>query len=393
MGKILRIIKIFQVTGFFLISFIILTSGSKPKTQVEKTDYIPIVDIIKYLDLKFDYQSAAEVLKVRRNGQEVVFVLGTNELYTGKRVEYLDKKIIHEQGKVLIPAEGVDIMIRHLLRRRVRWSYIEGVFLIQGWEKEKKTRKPSEFLVRPTTQTRKNYDIQRIVIDAGHGGKDPGGIGYQGVKEKDIVLEVTREVVRELKKRFRDKEIIMTRDSDVFFSLEERGELANNTPPGQNAIFVSIHANVGLDKSTRGYESYYLSLSPLGEEAREVASKENSVLEFEVPDSREYLKEILNRIVDIEYRRESMKLAGYIQERLFSSLGELSLNRGVKSAFFYVLKAVKMPGVLVEIGFITNREEALYLQSSEYQKKLARGIADGVYDFIIEFQKTEGFTR
>jgi len=388
-----RIIKITLFIYLFLFSIIIFTSSSTPDVRVEKPDYIPLSVVLKYMDLTFEYQPAAGILKILRNGEKVTLILETNEIYFGDKIEFLDKKIRFEQGKVMVPSEGIDIMIRHLMKRRLRWTYKEGIFQIQGWEKEKKERSSIESRERLATQKRIDFNIHRIVIDAGHGGKDPGGIGYQGIKEKDLVLKVAEEVTKELKKKFRDKEIIMIRDSDVFLSLEERAELANNTSPGQNAIFISIHANVGLDKNTMGYESYYLSFSPFGEEAREVASKENSVLEFEVPETREYLKDILNRIVDIEYRRESMRLASYIQERLNNFLGNLSVNRGVKSAFFYVLKAVKMPAVLIEIGFLTNQKESLQMQDPEYQKKLARGIAEGVSDFIIEFQKTEGFTR
>ena len=206
-------------------------------------------------------------------------------------------------------------------------------------------------------------------------------------------MEVAREVKKELQRKYRDKEIIMTRDKDVFVTLEERGEIANRINPEKNPIFISIHANVSFKVDSSGYESYFLSLTPFDEEAREVAHVENSVLNFEIEDHNEYIKEIINRIVDVEYRRESAKLAEFIQNRLNVTTGPKKKDRGVKGAFFYVLKAAKMPAVLVEIGFVTNKEEALSMLQDDYQKKLAKGIADGIGDFITTFNKTEAFTK
>ena len=120
---------------------------------------------------------------------------------------------------------------------------------------------------------------------------------------------------------------------------------------------------------------------------------ENSVLNFESENYNDYLKEIINRIVDLEYRRESIKLAEFIQNRLSGTVGLKSTDRGVKGAFFYVLKAAKMPAVLVEIGFVTNKEEALNMLKPDYQKRLAKGIAEGIGDFITTFRRTEGFTK
>jgi N-acetylmuramoyl-L-alanine amidase len=186
---------------------------------------------------------------------------------------------------------------------------------------------------------------------------------------------------------------LITREKDEFVSLEERGKIANDTDPDENTIFISIHANASFNKSTFGYETYFLSLDPIDEAARDVASMENSVLTYETDDYSDYLTEIINRIVDVEYRRESMKLAENIQKSLRGTIGNDSADRGVKSAFFYVLKASKMPAVLVEIGFLTNKDEVLKMIQSDYQKRIARGIAEGINDFILLFRKTEGFTK
>ena len=204
---------------------------------------------------------------------------------------------------------------------------------------------------------------------------------------------MAEELKRELVKKIKGKKILITREKDRFVSLEERGKIANDTDPDENTIFISIHANASFNKNTFGYETYFLSLDPIDEAARDVASMENSVLIYETDNDSEYLTEIINRIVDVEYRRESIKLAESIQKSLRGTIGNDSADRGVKSAFFYVLKSSKMPAVLIEIGFLTNKDEALKMIQSDYQKRIARGIAEGINDFILLFRKTEGFTE
>ncbi len=206
-------------------------------------------------------------------------------------------------------------------------------------------------------------------------------------------MGVAKELNRELKRRLRDKDILLIRRDDTFLSLEARGEVANSIDPEKNPLFISIHANVSFTPSTKGYESYFLSIDSSDEKARDVALRENSVLEFEVENYDDHLIEIINRIVDIQYRRESMLLAEYIQNGLEKKLGNDSENRGVKSAFFYVLKSSKMPAVLVEIGFVTNEREAINMLQKDYQRRLARGISDGIEDFINTFHKSNGFTE
>jgi N-acetylmuramoyl-L-alanine amidase len=369
----------------------VLFSGTSGMEETPKPEYIPAAGVVKSFGYDFEYNTACGTLEIRNNGNRALFVLGTNKVFINDNARFLHSKTLLKDGHVLIPADGVDIIIVYLARKRPSWEYINGVLILQ--EERAGIRDQAQQKKYSQDSRHYPYDIQVIVIDPGHGGKDPGGIGYNGIKEKDIVLEVAREVKKELQKKYRGKEIIITRDKDVFVTLEERGEIANRIKPEKNPVFISIHANVSFKVDSSGYESYFLSLTPFDEEAREVSHVENSVLNFEIEDHNEYIKEIINRIVDIEYRRESAKLAEFIQNRLNVTAGPKKKDRGVKGAFFYVLKAAKMPAVLVEIGFVTNKEEALNMQRSEYQKKLAKGIADGIGDFITSFNRTEAFTK
>jgi len=359
---------------------------------------IPLSDIVKALNLDHRYSPTIGTFWIDTGQKGIIFINNSNRVYIGNRVVYLRDAVRISGDEPFVSADGVDLILQEMFGKTVVWKYDGSVFTVGSGLKghiaaRPKQEKSETVASKRGARARTGYDIGTIIIDAGHGGKDPGGIGYRGLKEKDIVLGVAEELKKELKRRLRGKTIIMTREEDRFISLEERGKIANEVEPSRNPIFVSIHANVSFMPATSGFESYFLSIDPFGEKARDVAKKENSVLNFEIEDYNEYIQEILNRIVDIEYRRESMRLAADIQRRLRGTVGGQSKDRGVKSAFFYVLKASKMPAVLVEVGFVTNKNEALNLETSEYQRKIAKGIAFGIEDFVNDFRQSEGFTE
>jgi N-acetylmuramoyl-L-alanine amidase len=401
------------VFGFICILIAVLITASAEKKETVRSQDIPLLEVVNFFDFEYQFSSTIGTFEVEHGDQRVVFALGSNEVFTGNRIVHLERRVELLDDLLVLSPEGVDILIRQLTGRPLLWSYDDGEFTVS--ERNRSLRNNAQHpagdgksLVldqasfsdnkSATTVLRKErfspaYEIQTIVIDAGHGGKDPGGIGYDSIEEKDIVLGVARELKKELKRRFRDKDILLIRRDDIFLSLEERGEFANGIDPVKNPLFISIHANVSFAPNTKGYESYFLSIDSSDEKARDVALRENSVLQFEVENYDDHLIEIINRIVDIQYRRESMLLADYIQAGLEKRVGGDSENRGVKSAFFYVLKASKMPAVLVEIGFVTNEREAENMLQKDYQRRLARGISDGIEDFIRTFHKSNGFTE
>jgi N-acetylmuramoyl-L-alanine amidase len=377
----------------FLIQAASLLHAAGSYQERQSPDYVPFDVVVEQFDLDFSFDAATGMVTLGKEGKQARLVPGTNEMYVQSDIIHLSSPVRIDDGMVLIPVEGVDVIIRRVFGKPVRWSYADGRFAVGPDAVSSQSVPIGTKQKRRTSETGGEFDIQAIIIDPGHGGKDPGGVGRNGIKEKDIVLDVSLALYEELRRKFRDKKILITRETDVFLSLEERGRFANTIGPDENALFISVHANASFDMDTQGFETYYLSLSPIDEEARKVASMENSVLTFEYDNYDDYLVEIINRIVDIEYRRESMRLASYIQKQLKTVIGKESVDRGVKSAFFYVLKSSKMPGALVEIGFVTNGEESMKMLQGEYQKKIARGITEGISDFISEFKRTEGFTK
>ena len=222
--------------------------------------------------------------------------------------------------------------------------------------------------------------VRRIVIDPGHGGKDPGAMGH-GLKEKDIVLNVARRTAKILKKKFH-YDVILTRDRDIYLPLEERTAIANT----RNAdLFVSIHVNAHPKKTTKGVETFYLNLAT-NTEAMRVAALENATSTHNISE----LQDILSDLMQNAKINESSQLAEFVQTSMITGLKKhnyQSKDLGVKQAPFYVLIGAEMPAILAEISFISNPEEAKHLRNNAYLQTLAEQIAAGVANYV-EYRRT-----
>lgn len=218
--------------------------------------------------------------------------------------------------------------------------------------------------------------IKKIVIDPGHGGKDSGAIGVDGLMEKDLVLDISL-MLKEMVERELGISTILTRNDDRYLSLEERTAIANIQKAD---IFISIHANSSPRRTTKGVETYFLSLTK-DPEAMRVAARENAISLKKLDD----LQLILNDLMFNSKIKESSKLASYIQKSIILNLnGRYSdvNDLGVKQAPFYVLIGAKMPSVLVEVSFISNPYEGKRLKTREYRRKIAKGILEGIKNYI-----------
>lgn len=235
-------------------------------------------------------------------------------------------------------------------------------------------RKPQEKLLQ-------KYGIKRIVLDPGHGGKDPGAIGKSGLKEKDVVLEITLSLARELKKSLPDVEIILTRDGDYYVPLAERTGLANFKKAD---LFVSIHANAAFSKGASGFEVYHLSAVASDKYSEELASAENIVAQRFKEKEMSLTDIILKDIAQTEFINESIELGLNIQNKVCNTLS--MKNRGVKSAFFYVLRDAKMPAVLVETGFLSNAEEEERMKQGGFKQSLVSSIANAIITYKEQYE-------
>ena len=234
---------------------------------------------------------------------------------------------------------------------------------------------PAERPVRLHIPPRGNNTLRRIVVDAGHGGKDPGAVGPGGSLEKDVTLALARELARRLEKDL-GCEVVMTRDGDVFLPLEERTAIANKVGAD---LFISLHANASTKGSVYGIETYYLNFSK-NDQAVAVAARENGTSLKQVGD----LELILLDLMANSKINESSRLAAEIQNSLVAVLNRnyrSIRDLGVRQGPFYVLLGATMPSVLVESAFISHPREESRLKDPAFRARTADAIVRGVRNY------------
>ncbi len=234
------------------------------------------------------------------------------------------------------------------------------------------------------------FKVGAILIDAGHGGKDPGALKTYKIngkdvtiREKDINLKVAKMLYERLHAAYPQKQIILTRSTDVFLTLGERTDIANNVKVGENeaVLFISIHVNSSLNRSSSGYEVWYLS-----------PGYRRTVLDKSAADNDKNLFTIMNSMLEEEYTTESIMIAKFIMDGLQAQIGKESTARGIRAEEWFVVKNSNMPAVLIELGFVSNQKEALLLNDEKYLKKATLGIYNGITAFVTHFERSQGFT-
>jgi len=229
--------------------------------------------------------------------------------------------------------------------------------------------------------------FRTVVIDPGHGGRDPGAVG-KIIKEKDVVLKIALKVGDYLKKEMPDLKVVYTRKDDTFVPLDTRAEIANKEKAD---LFVSIHANSVSDPKIYGTETFVLGLHR-SQDNLEVAKKENSVIIFEEdytvkyegfdPNSTESY--IIFELMQNVYLDQSIEAASILEDQFENRAGRYS--RGVKQAGFLVLRKTAMPGILVETGFLSNKDEEKFLESEKGQDYIASAIFRSIRDYKQRFE-------
>ena len=245
-------------------------------------------------------------------------------------------------------------------------------------------------LIRHAEEETNRFRIGAIIIDPGHGGVDPGTVWDYTVNgrsvrimEKDIALRTSRMLQASLRAAFPDKRILLTRSGDYNLSLEQRTNVANSIPlaPNEVAIFVSIHANSSLsNRNARGFEVFYLNPN----HRRDLVDRSRHTgFEEVIP--------IINWMMEEEITTDSILLANFILRRMDAAVGNLSPNRGLKSHDWFVVRNALMPAILVEMGFVSNREEALRLNDDAYLMRISDALYKGISDFVAFIERPGGF--
>ena len=225
--------------------------------------------------------------------------------------------------------------------------------------------------------------IKTIAIDAGHGGHDPGAIGRNGLKEKNVTLDIAKRLAVLVKERL-GCNVIMTRDRDVFVPLEDRPALAKTKGAD---LFVSIHVNANRRRNARGIETYVQGLRPSDKDAMATAARENATTTKTLSNLDSELKKILRGLRKSDTDEESLYLADSVQGSLVNNLKLFNRHAGdlkarMKRAFFYVLINTEMPSILAEVGFISNPEEEKLLKTDSYRQAIAEALYEGVKKYV-----------
>ncbi|MDR2343437.1 MAG: N-acetylmuramoyl-L-alanine amidase [Spirochaetaceae bacterium] len=232
--------------------------------------------------------------------------------------------------------------------------------------------------------------IAAIVVDPGHGGKDPGAIGSLKVNgksvkvlEKDITLKVSKILFEKLNKAFPGKKLILTRSGDTYPTLEDRVNRAHSIPLKENeaVIFISIHANSSFNKKASGYEVWYLS-----------PDYRRDVIDARKTAGTEEIISIYNDMLEEQFTTESVLMAQSILKQFNEKFGGRLPSRGIKAEEWFVVRKARMPSVLVELGFVSNEKDAELMMDSAGQEQLADAIYRGIFEFVERFEKSGGFT-
>ena len=352
----LQIAALVIVVSFASFGYAKRFSGPNGTVRLEsrifgKIEFVPLLDFADALDLsvKWRYESGKIELKNKRISVDVMI---------GSKLVQINKSDIRKMNSSIVFIKGEPYVTTALLTSILKPYY----------KKSKSGKKWS------------SYSKGIVVIDPGHGGHDTGAVGYRGIMEKKLVLDIARRVRTILVKK--GIKIRMTRDSDRFIELEQRADIANNIGA---AIFVSIHANA-VNKNKRsisGSEIYYLS------KAQKASSKRTEKIE-----NMGIKRKISSRWGSLKYRvkkwllgrhfkknrEKSKKLAEAVQRKLKKvTIGN---SRGIKTANFSVLRNSYCPACLIEVGYLTNPTDATYLRRSSYKQKIAEAIAQGIIDYM-----------
>tara|TARA_X000000950_G_scaffold21571_1_gene23281 strand:+ start:539 stop:1696 length:1158 start_codon:yes stop_codon:yes gene_type:complete len=384
MVKLLRInFQIFLI--IFLFSNLYANSESKVKV-FQNNVLIGEINTIQNKKL-FSVNDFIEITKsnnfINYKTQKVVFYVDNKKIKISNQVTFIEiednlfqlsSNVINKSGVYYLPTESFFGIIQNLSdSSSIKYTNNEIRFTSISTDKK---------IVKKNVDLRsemEKWEFKTIVIDAGHGGKDPGAVGYRGTKEKDIALDVAKRLEKKLSKNMNIK-IIMTRDEDVFLRLSERTKIANES---NGNLFISIHTNAAEDRRASGFETFLIGPNK-NEAAVRVAARENAVLELEGTTDKKLTNEDLIQatIAQSSFASKSEQFASMVQKEIKKRVQ--SRDRGVKQAGFYVLMGASMPNVLVELGFISNPSEEKKLRSPQYRDQLATAI----YRAVEQYQKT-----
>jgi N-acetylmuramoyl-L-alanine amidase len=332
-----------------------------PTYIIENTSYVSLKSLLRILNCEGSWGMVEDRIFIIYDGSEIKFRVNGSQVIFEEKVKDLNAPVKEIEGEVLIPVGDFGVILSGIERKSV--STKQSAENINGIKKIP-AKKKEEFVV---------------LIDPGHGGKDAGAVGHYGLREKDVTLDIALRMGNYLKKelrKFSHVKIYMTRNTDIYTSLEDRVQMAKDI----NAdIFFSIHANSTRTRrqDANGFETYYS-----GEKEDLVFLPQPSNAEG-LEDNTGYDSAVVNILDDLSTTSavdESRILADYVQERLAERL--LTPDRGTKRRNFYVLRYTPMPAILTEVGFLCNPNIELNLRDVEVRQAIGETLGNAVVDYL-----------
>ena len=334
---------------------------------ISGVQYIPLEKLCGAYDVKYKWDGYVNTARIEKGRNEIVLRAGSGTILVNGAHKKMSSPAILSSGDMYVPASFVNNDFGNMLGVKAA----EEVFTPQAVEGPK------------------IYRIRTVVIDAGHGGKDPGATGRRTrLREKNMTLSISKKLGSILERS--GIRVVYTRKNDTFISLPKRCEIANRAKAD---LFVSVHINASRSKSLSGFECYYLS-NATDDNARALEAFENSSLSMNEKASAERSRQLDKTLWDLaltENRTASSELAGYICDSVEAGGG--TYTRGVRTARFYVLKHTNIPAVLVEIGYLSNKSEEAKLNNPIYLDRVTELVAGGILNYKKEYERTDGFSR
>lgn len=364
--------------GLFMLSAV--SPGLSAASWTSQGGFLPLATLIDDMGVEVRWHPVIGRLDLIRAGGRLTLSTESALVTSASgRVDRLSSPLAVRSGALLLPLDAMRHLYRELSLPGEIWSFTSNA---NPTAVRRLTNSAARSDLLQDTPRPGGKGIDLVVLDAGHGGQDPGAVGYRGAHESVLVLDITRRVERRLKAA--GIRVALTRKGNETVSLEKRADIANALlSKGNKGVFVSIHANASLSTSRRGYETYFLSPVASSAEARSTAAIENGALVADLPrEGKGTMEKIFSSLLVEEYRRESVELASAVQKGLKDTIGRWSPDREVRKANFYVMRCIYMPSILVEVGFITNPAEASLLATDEYRERVADGIVRGIREFI-----------
>jgi len=318
------------------------------------SEEVLLKDLCQKYDIELEWDNVTQIILLRGENLEARTMVGSNIVIIGERQEQLSGPIRIENSSILVPIDFQKLLVGTKKTPQTKVSYHASF--------SKKI---------PSLRT-----VRTVVVDAGHGGKDPGAISRSGLQEKEVVLDIAKRVATLLKQKgFR---VILTRDNDTFIPLDQRTEMASTA---EADVFVSIHANANPSRSVNGMEIYMLNklgFSEKNEDQRKM-NYQKYYRSLQMKRGDEAIEEIISDLLDANKQPDSMQLAERISYQLHKEIKTKDL--GLKKARFFVLRNTLIPAVLVEVGFLSNPKEEDLLKTKKFRQKAAEGIAQGIIDY------------